>query len=189
MDHVDLVLHGNLDDLVAGEVGADGCVLAALADLVGLVCLLTVHAEAVLVAVDGDRVQRQLVGCAEDADGDLASVGDHELLELHDGAVGSQPVVHRVAVRVVLAMLVVKGRVVNGRRRRRVLVNGQRGHDGGRADVEGWRMEGRSRGMAQEGRAAGQWAMGELDGRWERRWRGGGGGEESVWVGGERGIG
>jgi len=78
MDHVDLVLEGNLDDLVGGEVGADGRVLAAGANLVGLVGLLAMHAEAVLMAVDGDGVQRQLVGGAEDADGDLAAVGDCE---------------------------------------------------------------------------------------------------------------
>jgi hypothetical protein len=35
-----------------------------------------VHTEAVLMAVDCDRVQGQLVGCAEDTDGNLSSVGD-----------------------------------------------------------------------------------------------------------------
>jgi hypothetical protein len=63
----------------------------------------------------------------------LGGVGlTHELLELHDGAVCAQLVVHRVAVRVVLAMLamgVVELALVNGRRRR-VLVDGQRSHGG-----------------------------------------------------------
>jgi hypothetical protein len=76
MDHVHIVLDCDLDDLVAGQVSTDGRVLAAGADLVGLVGLLPVHAEAVLVTVDRDCVQRQLVGCPEDADGDLAAVGD-----------------------------------------------------------------------------------------------------------------
>jgi hypothetical protein len=76
MDHVDLVLEGDLDNLVAGEVSSHGGELAAGANLVGLVGLLPVHAEAILMAVDCDRVQGQLVGRTEDADGDLSSIGD-----------------------------------------------------------------------------------------------------------------
>jgi hypothetical protein len=70
------VLDCDLDDLVAGQVSTDGCVLTTSADLVGLVSLLPVHAEAVLMTVDCDCVERQLVGCSEDADGDFSSVGD-----------------------------------------------------------------------------------------------------------------
>ena len=70
------MLDGNLDDLVASQVGTNGRVLAALANLVGLIGLLAMHAETVLMAVDGHSVQRQLVGCAENADGDLSAVGD-----------------------------------------------------------------------------------------------------------------
>ena len=76
VDHVDVVLDRDLDDLVAGEVSTDGGVLPALPDLVGLIGLLPVHAEAVLMTVDCDCVQRQLVGGTEDSDGDLSSVGD-----------------------------------------------------------------------------------------------------------------
>jgi len=36
-----------------------------------------VHAETVLMTVDGDCVERQLVGCSENADGDFSSVGDY----------------------------------------------------------------------------------------------------------------
>jgi hypothetical protein len=77
MDHVHVVLDCDLDDLVASQISPNGRVLAAGADLVGLVSLLPVHAEAVLMTVDGDCVERQLVGCAEDADGNLAAVGDY----------------------------------------------------------------------------------------------------------------
>jgi hypothetical protein len=35
-----------------------------------------VHAETVLMAEDGDCVEGQLVGCTEDSNGDLSSVGD-----------------------------------------------------------------------------------------------------------------
>lgn len=146
MDHVDLVVDGDLDNLVTGEVRADGRVLTPLADLVGFIGLLAMHAEPVLMTVDGHGVQRQLVGCSEDTDGNLSTVRDwspvrgvllaigfvgltHKLLELHDGAVRPQPVVDRVAVWVVLAVLFVILALVNGCLRR-VLVDGQRGHDG-----------------------------------------------------------
>jgi hypothetical protein len=39
MDHLSTMLHGNLDDLVAGQVSTDGRVLASLANDVGLVGL------------------------------------------------------------------------------------------------------------------------------------------------------
>jgi len=52
-----------------------------------------------------------------------------ELLELHDGAAGPQLVVHRVAVGVVLAVLLVELHLVNGRRRG-VLVDCERSHAG-----------------------------------------------------------
>jgi hypothetical protein len=70
------MLDRDLDDLVTGEVSTNGCVLPALPNLVGLVGLLPVHAEAVLMTVDCDCVQRQFVGGTEDSDGDLSSVGD-----------------------------------------------------------------------------------------------------------------
>lgn len=39
MDQLDVVLQSNLDDLIASQVRADGCVLATLANDVGLVGL------------------------------------------------------------------------------------------------------------------------------------------------------
>ena len=57
----------------------------ALADQVGLVGLEAVHAEAVLLRVDGDGAQAEFGGRAEDADGDLAAVGGHELLHGTEG--------------------------------------------------------------------------------------------------------
>ena len=79
MDGIDLVLAGQGDDAVDVEIGADR--LARLADAVGLVRLEAVQGEAVFVGVDGDRADAQLVGGAEDADGDLAAVGDQQLAE------------------------------------------------------------------------------------------------------------
>jgi hypothetical protein len=76
MDHVDIVLDRNLDDLIAGEVSTNGCVLPTLPNLVGLIGLLPVHAEAILMTVDCNCMQRQLVGCSEDSDGDFSAVGD-----------------------------------------------------------------------------------------------------------------
>ena len=68
---------GQRDDAVDVEVRADR--LARLADAVGLVRLEAVQGEAVFVRVDGDGADAQLVGRAEDADGDLAAIGDQQL--------------------------------------------------------------------------------------------------------------
>ena len=68
---------GDGDDAVDIEVRPDR--LARLADQVGLVGLEAVQGVAVFVRVDGDRADAQLVGRAEDADGDLAAIGDEQL--------------------------------------------------------------------------------------------------------------
>lgn len=96
VDQLDAVLEGDLDNLVSGQIGAHGGVLTALSNHVGLVRLLTVHGQAVLVRVDGDGLQGQLVGGTEDTDGDFTTVGDEDLLELHDGGIGAQTPVDRV---------------------------------------------------------------------------------------------
>lgn len=106
------MLEGDLDDLVGGKVCGNGGVLATLADDIGLVGFLAVHAEAVLVAVDCDGLEGQLVGGAEDANGDLAAVGDEQLLELHNGAIGAQALVYRVGVAMGLAVLMRRAKVV-----------------------------------------------------------------------------
>jgi hypothetical protein len=64
-------------------VGLDGA--EPLADAVGLVRLEAVEAELVLLGVDGDGALAQLGRRAHDADGDLATVGDQDLLELGHG--------------------------------------------------------------------------------------------------------
>jgi hypothetical protein len=89
MDHVDVVLESNVDDLVASQVGPDGGVLAPLANDIGLVGLLPVHAETVLIAVDGDGVQGEFVGGTEDADWDFTTVGDCSEWALLAGWLGS----------------------------------------------------------------------------------------------------
>lgn len=78
VNHVDAVVDGNLDNLVGGEVGLYGSVLARFADDVGLVCLLPVHAEPVLATVYCDSLEGELVGSTEDANGDFSTVGDCE---------------------------------------------------------------------------------------------------------------
>jgi hypothetical protein len=62
MDHVNVVLEGDLDDLVTGEIGTDWSVLSALANDIGLIGLLPVHAESVFIAVYSDGMERKLVG-------------------------------------------------------------------------------------------------------------------------------
>ena len=96
MDHLDTVGQRNLDDLVAGKVGTNRGVLASGADHVCFIRLLSVHAETVFMAEDGHCLEGELVGCTEDADRDFTTVGDEDFVELHDGRVGSEPVVDRV---------------------------------------------------------------------------------------------
>lgn len=85
MNEVDIVLEGDLDDLVTGQVRTDGSVLPSLSDNVGFIGLLAMHAEAILVAVDGDSLEGQLVGSPEDTDRDLTAVRDEDFSQLHDG--------------------------------------------------------------------------------------------------------
>lgn len=84
MYHLNTMLFCNPNDLVLSEVGLYRSVLSTLANHVGLVSFLTVHTQSILVAVDGYGLEGQLVGCTEDSDRDLASIGYHDLVELHD---------------------------------------------------------------------------------------------------------
>ena len=55
-------------------------------DLVGLVGLEAVQRVFVLLGPDGDRLEPELVGGAEDADGDFGAVGDKDLGDRHEHA-------------------------------------------------------------------------------------------------------
>ena len=79
MDRVDADCLREPHDAGDVEVRADR--LARLADVVRLVGLEAVQGEAVFVRVDRDGADAELVGRAEDADGDLAAVGDEQLLK------------------------------------------------------------------------------------------------------------
>ena len=111
----------DLDDLVTSKVSSNRSVLATLANDIGLIGLLPVHPHAVLVGEDGNGLERQLVGGSEDADGDLAAVGDEELLDVHDAAVGTQTRVDGVGGLVGVTI---------GVRRAVLVVVGAVGHDG-----------------------------------------------------------
>lgn len=67
--------------------------------LVSLAATLTLpmHAQSVFITEDCNCVKGQLVGCSEDTNGDFASVGHQNLLQLHDGAVGTD-VVYRLGL-------------------------------------------------------------------------------------------
>ena len=67
------------DDLVDRQVGPHR--MSRHPDLVGFVGLQPVHRVAILVREDRDRARAQFVGGAECADGDLAAVGDQNLVE------------------------------------------------------------------------------------------------------------
>ncbi len=82
VDRVRAALLGDPDDLRDVEVGPHG--RTPLADEVRLVRLDPVDAVAVLPGEHRDRAGAQLGGGPEGADGDLASVGDQDLLEQRD---------------------------------------------------------------------------------------------------------
>ena len=79
VDRVGPRLHRDLDDRLRVQVGAHG--VPALADLVGLVGLHPVLGPAVLVGEDGHRARADLGRGAVGPDGDLATVGDQDLVE------------------------------------------------------------------------------------------------------------
>lgn len=49
MDHVDIVVLCDLDDLVDLKIGLNGGILTALSDSVGFISLLTMHAQSVFM--------------------------------------------------------------------------------------------------------------------------------------------
>jgi hypothetical protein len=84
MDRVGARHLGYADDLGDAQIGLDRT--QPLADAIGLVRFEAVEAELVLLGVDGDGLLAHLVGCAHHADGDLAAVGDQDLLEFGHAA-------------------------------------------------------------------------------------------------------
>ena len=74
---------GDADDLGDAEVGPHG--RHPLADPVGLVGLEAVQAQLVFLGKDRDGFLAHLIGGAHDANGDLAAVGDEDLLEVRHG--------------------------------------------------------------------------------------------------------
>ena len=76
MDHVHAAFACEGDDALDIEIRTNRPL--ALADDISLVGLEAVHGVAVLLRVDRDGSHAELGGCAEDADGDFAAVGDEE---------------------------------------------------------------------------------------------------------------
>src|SRR5690606_15743102 len=70
---------GGVDDRLDRQVGADR--VAHLADLVGLGRLQPMQRVAILVREDRDGPDAELIGRAEGADGDLATIGDQDFRE------------------------------------------------------------------------------------------------------------
>ncbi len=83
VDRIDLMLLRQRDDAVDVEIGADR--FAGLADAVRLIGLEAVQRKPVLMREDGDRADAQFVRRAEDANSDLAAVGNEQLANGRDG--------------------------------------------------------------------------------------------------------
>jgi len=82
VDGVGVRQPGDADDFRDRQVGLDRphrSAVRALADLVGLVGLEAVQRQLVLLGEHRDGGDAELVGGAEDADGDLRPVGDKDL--------------------------------------------------------------------------------------------------------------
>ena len=79
MDRIGPRQLGHADDLIDREIGRHGA--KPLADLIGLIGLEAVQAQLVLFGIDRHGAFAQFIGRAHDTDGDLAAVGDEDLLE------------------------------------------------------------------------------------------------------------
>ena len=80
VDGVHLIFLSQRDDRLDVEIGADR--LLRLADQIGFIGLEAVKRVSVLVRIDRHRANAQLMGRAKDANRDLATIGDEELLDL-----------------------------------------------------------------------------------------------------------
>ena len=115
------MLFGNLNNLVASQIRSHRRELASLANNIRFISLLPVHGQAILIAVHRDSLQGQLVRRTENADGNFASIGYQDLLELHDRAVRAEALVHGVttlvgvSIRVAGAELAIGLAVIYGR--------------------------------------------------------------------------
>jgi hypothetical protein len=76
MDHVNIMLFGNPDDLVASKVCADWGKLAMFANNICFVGLLSVHAHTVFPAEHGDCVQRKLMSRSENTNRNFTTICD-----------------------------------------------------------------------------------------------------------------
>ena len=89
MDRVGARKFGDADDLGDRQIGLDRPhilgEMRAAADLVALVRLEPVQRQLVFLGPDGDGLHAELIGGAEDADGDFGAVGDKNLGNLHSG--------------------------------------------------------------------------------------------------------
>ena len=80
MDRVRATGFGNTDDLFDGQIGGHGA--HAFANFIGLISLEPVQAQLVLFGIDRHGAFAQLVGGTHHTDGNLASVGYEDFLEV-----------------------------------------------------------------------------------------------------------
>src|SRR5262249_23657310 len=79
MYHIDIVCESNPDYFISSQVRSHWGVPASLADLVCLVCLLTVQGQSILIAVDSDSIKRELMGGSKDANWDFSGVCQYNM--------------------------------------------------------------------------------------------------------------
>ena len=80
MDGINIVIFGNLDDLIDGEICLHwGSVWSS--DLVGFISFVSMESKLVLFTVEGDRSNSVFLASSKDSDGNFTSVAAHEPLD------------------------------------------------------------------------------------------------------------
>ena len=80
VNRVDALFFRQRDDAIDVEIGLHRAL--AFADQVGFVRLEAMQAEPVFLRVDGDRAQPELIGGAQDTDGDFAAIEGQEFFHV-----------------------------------------------------------------------------------------------------------
>lgn len=77
MDHVDIVLQGDPDDIILSEISSYRS--HSFSNEITLVTLVSMSVHPILVRVDGNGGHGQFVGSSENSDSDFTTVGNEDL--------------------------------------------------------------------------------------------------------------
>ena len=101
----------DLDNLIPGQVRSHRRVLAPLANHVGFIGFLPVHAKPILITENCDCLQGKFVRCSKDSNRDFSSIGHYRryrMLAITSWAGPPLNVVERRAPRILLSSMTVE---------------------------------------------------------------------------------